>query len=344
MHRAILVPLDGSPLAERALPYAQHLARASAARLLLVRAALAHHIPGTGRLQTEAEAVREAETYLRETAARLSKSGVVETAMFYGDAAEAILEEVRLRKIDLVVMATHGRSGIGRWLYGSVADEVLRHLEVPLLLIPPACQTAWPTVAPARVLVPLDGSAVAEEALGPARALAAALAAELLLVRAIDVPAADGGADVDDAALVGLSGRESTLVETVRYLEGQDSVAFRTAQQYLEDTAGELRAAGYSVSLLTAFGPPTAVISDVAQDGETAAIVMATHGRSGLARLVLGSTTDGVLRHGTQPLLVVRPTMVRGEARTPARVANVDTRSAGPGLSEAEVAERDAVL
>jgi nucleotide-binding universal stress UspA family protein len=149
---------------------------------------------------------------------------------------------------------------------------------------------------------------------------------------------------VNDAALVGLSGRESTLVETVRYLEGQDSVAFGAAQRYLEDTAGELRAAGYAVSLHTAFGPPAVVISDVAQDGETAAIVMATHGRSGLARLVLGSTTDGVLRHGTQPLLVVRPTTVHGEARTPTRVANVDTRSTGPGLSEVEVAERDAVL
>jgi nucleotide-binding universal stress UspA family protein len=344
MYRAILVPLDGSSLAERALPYAQHLTRASAARLLLVRAALAHTIPGTGRLQIQAEAVREAETYLREAAARLAQSGVVETAMFYGDAAEAILEEVRLRKIDLVVMATHGRSGIGRWLYGSVADEVLRHLDVPLLLIPPACRIAWPTVAPARVVVPLDGSAVAEEALGPARALATALAADLLLVRAIDAPAADGGADVDDTTLVGWSGRESTLVETVRYLEEQDGVVSRAAQQYLEDTAGELRAAGYAVSLHTAFGPPAVVISDVAQDGEIAAIVMATHGRSGLARLVLGSTTDGVLRHGTQPLLVVRPTTVRSEVRTPPRVANVDTRSTGPGLSAVEVAERDAVL
>jgi nucleotide-binding universal stress UspA family protein len=141
---------------------------------------------------------------------------------------------------------------------------------------------------------------------------------------------------VNDAALVELPGRESTLVETVRYLEGQDSVALGAAQQYLEDTAGELRAAGYAVSLHTGFGPPSVVISDVAQNGETAAIVMATHGRSGLARLVLGSATDGVLRHGTQPLLVVRPTTVRSEARTPVKVATVDTESAGRGLSEVE--------
>jgi nucleotide-binding universal stress UspA family protein len=131
VYRSILVPLDGSLLTERALPYAEHLARASGARLLLVRAALAHSLPCTGPLQTEAQAVRVAERHPKEAAARLSMAGVAETAMFYGDAAEAILEEIRLRKIDLVVMATHGCSGLWRWLFASVAEQVLLSRSMP---------------------------------------------------------------------------------------------------------------------------------------------------------------------------------------------------------------------
>jgi nucleotide-binding universal stress UspA family protein len=313
MYRNILVPLDGSLLAERALPYAEHLAQASGARLLLVRAALAHGLYGRGPLQSEAQAVREAQRYLKETAARLSKPGVVETAMFYGDAAEAILEEIRLRKIDLVVMATHGRSGIGRWLFGSVAQQVLSHIEVPLLLVPLACEADWPAAPPARVLVPLDGSPLAAEALGPACELAAGLGAELFLLRAVDPSAANGAAVRDEAALVRLATQDPGLVDTVCYLEGHDAAAFGAARQYLDGIAAALRASGYRATAHVAVGPADVAIGEAARAGATAAIAMATHGRAGLPRAVLGSTTDGVLRRANQPLLVVRP--LPGRAR-----------------------------
>ena len=109
MLSSILVPLDGSTLAERALPYAEALARPSGARVVLVRA-----VPGDREHGTESEA--EARDYLNGLAARLAERvGVVETAVPHGAAAEAIVEEARRQGSDLIVMATHGRGGLGRW-------------------------------------------------------------------------------------------------------------------------------------------------------------------------------------------------------------------------------------
>jgi nucleotide-binding universal stress UspA family protein len=324
VYRSILVPLDGSPLAERALPYAEHLARVSGARLLLVRAALAHSLPGTGPLQSEAQAVREAERYLKEAAARLATAPVVETAMFYGEAAEAILEEIHLRKTDLVVMATHGRSGLGRWLFGSVAEQVLSHVEVPLLLVPPACQVDWPAASPARVLVPLDGSTLAAEVLGPACELAASLGAELLLLRAVDLPATNAAPALDEAALAHLGTRDPALVDMLRYLGGHDAPALGPTRAYLDGVAAALRASGYRATAHAALGPADVAIADAARGAASAAIAMATHGRAGLARAVLGSTADGVLRRANQPLLVVRPLAIRDRVGAEAKHASAE--------------------
>jgi nucleotide-binding universal stress UspA family protein len=133
----ILVPLDGSPLAEAALARAAALAKRDDAALRLLRAVEASPLLGIDPAQRQVEIVREAEEYLASVAARLGKDGVkkVETSVWYGPAASSIVEAVHLHKADLIVMSTHGRGGLGRLILGSVAESVLRGTTVPILLL-----------------------------------------------------------------------------------------------------------------------------------------------------------------------------------------------------------------
>ena len=133
----ILVPLDGSSLAEAALPKAAALAEASGAELLLVRAAQAHALPGTDPAEAQVKVVREAEEYLAEVADRLRAAGAakLECSVWYGPAAYTIVEAATLHHVDLIVMTTHGRSGLGRLILGSVAESVLRGTAIPILLL-----------------------------------------------------------------------------------------------------------------------------------------------------------------------------------------------------------------
>ena len=133
--KTILVPLDGSRLAELALEPALEMARDRGAKLVLLRAAEAHT---TVADPTEAQVtvVREAEEYLADVANRLGKTcAAVETTVWYGPPAEAIVEAARYRAADLIVMSSHGRSGLGRLVLGSVAETVLRATPTPILLI-----------------------------------------------------------------------------------------------------------------------------------------------------------------------------------------------------------------
>jgi nucleotide-binding universal stress UspA family protein len=133
----ILVPVDGSALAEVALPRALELAEVSGARMLLLRAAQAHTLPGVDPIEAQVKVVREAEAYLADVKERLTgRGGVkVETSVWYGPAAYAIVEAARRYKVDQIVMTTHGRSGLGRLLLGSVAESVLRGTATPILLL-----------------------------------------------------------------------------------------------------------------------------------------------------------------------------------------------------------------
>ena len=135
----ILVPLDGSVLGETALPPAVELARQHGARLLLLRAAEAHAMPMADPIQAQVEAVRGAEEYLAAVRARMTQAGIagVDTSVWYGAPAEAIIEAAGVRKADLIVMSSHGRTGLGRLVLGSVAETVLRGTRVPILLIRP---------------------------------------------------------------------------------------------------------------------------------------------------------------------------------------------------------------
>ena len=133
----LLVPLDGSTLAECALPRATEMARATGARLILLRAVQAHTFPGADPIPAQVDAVREAEAYLTGVAERLGALGVTQItrSVWYGPAAAAIVEAAQFNHAGLIVMTTHGRTGVGRLVLGSVAESVLRGTTVPILVV-----------------------------------------------------------------------------------------------------------------------------------------------------------------------------------------------------------------
>lgn len=293
MLETIVVPLDGSALAARALPYARALAGRAHGTLVLVRA-----LPGQ-----DADAA-QAEAKLGRAAEPLRAEGLtVEADISYDPPVQAINEAVRSRGAGLIVMSTHGRSGLGRWLYGSVADQVLRQAAAPVLLIPPGCPDAWPQGRPLRLLVTLDGSTLAEQALPPAREVARAVgASEVALLRVVEPPnySAYGAA------------------EAYAYLPVDIEAELAEAGDYLRQLAGTLEGGAAHLELLTAQGRPAASIVETARERGSDLIAMATHGRGGLARLVLGSVATEVLQTARVPLLLCPPAGVREEAPTPA--------------------------
>ena len=136
MFKRILVPLDGSSLAEAILPQVQELARTLGAELFLVRAVAAHVFPGVDPTEQEVDVVQKAEAYVAEVAGRLRDAGIpIHTAVRYGEAAEEILRHIKDNAVDLVAMSTHGRSGLSRLVLGSVAAQVVHRATVPVLLL-----------------------------------------------------------------------------------------------------------------------------------------------------------------------------------------------------------------
>lgn len=299
MFSNILVPLDGSVLSERALPYAVELADAAGAHLTLVRASRMHHDLHTG-LQDERP--REAADYLFVQANRLHGESVpIETAVAPGEPPEALLDEIERRQPDLVVMSTHGRSGLGRWVYGSVTEAVLGRCGRPVLLV-----RGWTDddsdrsyMRGKRVLMPLDGSEFAESALPTAVQLTNVLGTTLLLVQAINWP----------GSLVHASEMERVVPSYDPMLWLSD--AEDEARNYLRCVADRLAtsATRVRVSTLARMGPLPALIRELATGpgSPIGLVVMATHDRTGLEQFTLGSDADAVLRGDDLPLVLVRP-------------------------------------
>lgn len=291
MKRVVLAPLDGSALAERALPYAVAYARLRGCVLRLAQAVFVRPLPGLDATSEQLELTTGAERYLQAVADRLAAEGVAcETLAPYGPAASALSDEARRPDVEALVLATHGRGGLQRQLLGSVATALLQRATVPVLLVRAwhASSTLARFTSGARILVPLDGSPLAEAALAPAEALAAALPGELVLVRAVtgdDISLSPGGMPAA--------------------LHHDTSLAESTAQLYLERIAGRLAAAEYAVRPVVRAGAPAAAIAAAGREWGVALIVMTTHGRTGFDRLLFGSVAEAVVRDGSAPVLLV---------------------------------------
>lgn len=291
MFKKLLVPLDGSPLAERALPYAVALARATQGQLVLVR------VTEHPSLSDDPDAEKDAQAYLQTALDKVRQEGLlIEPRVhhrYLESVGQAILLAVRDQQAEAIVLSTHGRSGLGRWVYGSVADEVLRGADVPVLLVSAVSRRVWPTDRGLRILVPLDGSTLAEEVLGTAAPLAERAGGELVLLQAVELPTY-----LYDGIGYAYPAHELDLLR-------DDAV------QYLEGLADKLRSTGKRVSVVAEIGFAASTIADVAREQDIDLIAMATHGRSGLARLVLGSVATATLHQATVPILLTRPAAMR---------------------------------
>jgi nucleotide-binding universal stress UspA family protein len=300
MASQILVPLDGSALAEQALSCATMLAGGLPAELVLLRAvSLSSDVQDIldrtdlGEDAKPPPLAAEASAYLAQVAGQLEGLGLkVTTTVRCGPAAEAILDYVEQTDIDQIVMATHGYSGISRWVHGSVAERVTQSASVPVLLVRAYDVVQTPTHEPhscRRILLPLDGSLVAEQALPCATAVAKALEAQIILFR---VPAV-----YTSLSLAG---------EGYMPLDSLMDTATEDAQDYLDGIASRLTAQGVKVSTALRIGGVANAIIEYAEENQIDLIAMCTHGRTGLARWALGSVADRVLRAGRIPLLLVR--------------------------------------
>lgn len=300
MYRNILVSLDGSKIAETVLPYARYLARRFKIPVELLSAVdigeFAVHMPAASAGMLEKLIRHEttaAENYLRCVADTFPDTEVTCTARA-GRPDEVIVGAAEKHAGRLIAMASHGRSGLGRFLLGSVAEKVLRSARNPLLLV-----RANEVVGSEgerefkSVVVPLDGSELAERALPMAAELAKRLGLEAVLLRAYGVP------------YVGYAGEDNFT--PMNYGEILDA-ARTEANRYMTKITDKIKKLEVpAVAAMLKEGAPAAAIIDFAGDHPDRLVVMASHGRTGVKRWVLGSVAEAVARHGRAPMLILRP-------------------------------------
>lgn len=294
MYQNVLVPLDGSPLSEEALPLAVSVAKASKAKLILVRAVWVLPLEEMRSADLEIKAIAEAEKYLDTVAARVLGQGVeVETCVPFMPAGEGILLEINLRHADLVVMSTHGRSGLSRLVFGSVAEAIVLHSPVPVLLVRSQHEQQFPATLSygMEILTPLDGSLLAETALPYAEELARVFNGTLVLMRIVDLPPQW----VDPLV--------TTPYPTQEVFERLEA----DAKTYLETISATMRAKGLKVRTVLVAGIAANCLLDECDTEKIRLVVMATHGRTGFSRAVFGSVALRVLHQGHLPLVLVRP-------------------------------------
>lgn len=289
MFRRILVPLDGSSFAEAAIPAAASVAADGGAEVRLVCVQAATPIDPESSWPFEPDGLAWAEAYLAEAAARIRAtwSGALTTSVRSGEVTEEILAAADEWDADLIAVATHGRGGVSRAWLASVADSCIRRAQCPVLALRPAESNPGATSGRlgsgrGRIVVPLDGSPLAEAALPYGAPLAQRLGVPLLLLSAVPDP---------------------EIAAVYRRLESTDpSVA---AEQYLAEQLARLREEGVRAEayVVTDVATAHAILTEAGGD----LVVMSTHGRGGLDRAIFGSVTDQVVRGTAGAVLVVRP-------------------------------------
>lgn len=320
----VLVPLDGSELADRAIPWADEIAGPLQAEVELLRV-----IPHNVRLEVleaelqlgrgfgpqvsgagsddsgiqilEAEA-QEAQGALSRRRSRFRRARSIDARVLRGDAADVIVARAQEWAATLVVMASHGRSGVARALLGSVAGAVIRRSGVPVLVV--RSDLLAPARVPQRVLVPLDGSDLASAVLPCVVPLAKQLDSTLVLISVAELPPQS----------LPVQGASIPLGRMPVHPPAQ-------AMEYLDRVADDLRAQGVACEVRVEHGDPASAITRAADGSGCDLIAMSTHGRHGLGRWALGSVTDSVMRRAQVPVLAVRPLQVPTSSRLKLRLA-----------------------
>jgi nucleotide-binding universal stress UspA family protein len=283
----VLVPLDGSTLAEAILPVVERLARDHEAEVILLEV-----LAGQGTREAAHDAEHQAGDYLQRMVDSLRRRGLrqVRACVWHGDADQAIANAATRERPDFIAMATHGRSGLDWLRFGSVAEGVVRRAPVPVLLV--RGSAAWGRGGIDRILVPLDGSEASETVLPIVACLAGPFDFEVQLLHVVETSLS--------GALAGATGVHDPETEAA----------------YLAGVAAALEARGLRAGVTLRVGLPAEVIPAVAVETKCGLVAMSTHGRSGLGRLFLGSVAERVLRAVSVPVLLWKPPAA---AASPAR-------------------------
>jgi nucleotide-binding universal stress UspA family protein len=307
MYQRILVPLDGSHLAEQVLAWVEILAKGMQSRVELLRVieppppGLSDSVHGIYPHRVSASIGSHAQNYLESLAIPLRQNGLsVSSAVQEGNPAPAIASEAAKEPDTLIAMTTHGRSGIGRWLLGSVTDKVLRATTNPLLLVRAYDQENPPEAVKLQsIIVPLDGSSIAEQILPHTVSLARALKLRVLLVRATpslgEYHRYVEHYPLDSSSTISKMYEEFSREEDAR------------AMQYLHQVKERLnRQRVFSAEERLLKGHAAEAIVEVARETPHSLVAMTTQGRSGIGRWLVGSVADRVVRHSRDLVLVVR--------------------------------------
>ena len=300
MYSKIVVPLDGSPAAECALPLVRTLARRLALPVTLLGVVdlreISRDVTAADGLLFLDRMVEDESRRMADYVNKMAKSlGAVALATQSDKgAAETIVETAAADSNSLIAMATHGRSGLNRFLLGSTAEKVLRASSNPVLLVKATeAAVSEGEAALTSVVVPLDGSELAERVLPAVTELAQKLDLEVILMRAYAIP-------------YGAYSAGEGFYDPV-HLEALLAMVKQETFEYLERKVAALKRQGLSkVSFVAKEGLSADEIIKFAQETPANLIAMSSHGRSGVKRLVLGSVTETVVRHSGDPVLVLR--------------------------------------
>jgi len=303
MFDRILVPLDGSTFAEAAFPAAIAVAERFGGEIRLLR--VRPHLWADEAMELERALDQEAWAYLADATTRLRAmtSVPVSSDSRRGNVAEEIIAEAETSH-DLIVMTSHGRGGLSRIWLGSVTDACLRTTECPALVVRPPQSGEETDFRIERVVVPLDGSTVAEAALPPAVALADAFRADVLLVRSVLAPVP----------------LDTALFPAPDWVPVDPRQLVDSARADLEKVASGVETARGRPRVHVDMGRhPAIAIGDAA--GKAGLVVMAAHAHSGWRRAILGSVTDKVVRTAEGAVLVVRPRRAASERESASPVS-----------------------
>ncbi|HLX40540.1 MAG TPA: universal stress protein [Ktedonobacteraceae bacterium] len=317
MFRRILVPLDGSKRAEKAIPVAARIARASGGTIVFVEVVLPPVEFGTytedrtielkpGAFHRREDAGASYLTSITKTYADELAGIHTELDLTSGAPSPEIYKAARLEAVDLIIFCTHGETGLKRWAFGSIAQEAIRHSPVPVLILNEHGTIPVQQTYPLRVLVPLDGSTLSESAILPAAYLVSALSGslqnELHLFRVVDLPSAYG--KMKSQAHISDLVHDEAVHEAEQYMKS-------VSERYTQDLAAfNILVSSFVVDSAFVAG---AILHESAQTRNVATssgydlIAMATHGRGGLLRRLMGSVTEQILGTTKLPMFVVRP-------------------------------------
>lgn len=310
MMKSVFVPLDGSSFAEHALPLALSIARRAKATLNLVlvhvplAAVFAEPQRGMETLNDEPLKARE-RAYLTAVTEQLKKAASVPVVARFaeGPVVATLREQITSGHGDLVVMTTHGRGAVARFWLGSIADQLIREVTVPLLLVRSGEGKAEFSHEKLlrHMLIPLDGSAMSEQIVGPALGLGDLMEADYALLRVVP-PISPVPLDVVELPL---SAEGRPIYDRLEKLHAEE---MKRATNDLERVRKPHAARAIRMTTKVAESDsPARAILDTAETGGIDCIALATHGRHGLGRLVLGSVADKVVRGANLAVLVYRP-------------------------------------